>query len=188
MLYTIADIETTGLSTTSHDIIQFAYINVNQNMSIHSSGVLYFYKDNMSWTEDAEAVHGISRNQLVQYKDDFDTNLRKMYVILQKSNLVGHNVSQFDYPFCKSYLDRNGMPTITPLSLNDTMKLYMNKFKKRMKLTVLLEQLNINPDIVTSFTNNLFGTIRSSHDARWDVVATMFLFARAKREGLVADV
>jgi DNA polymerase III alpha subunit (gram-positive type) len=183
MLYTIFDIETTGLSRTAHDIIQFAYINVHPSLHTHSSGYFYLYKDRMAWTEEAEAAHGISRNQLVQYKDQYESNLRKMYVILQKGNLVGHNLLQFDFPFCESYLLRNGMPQLEPLDLIDTMKLY-----KRRKLSVLAEELNINLDIIGSVAKDMFGEANGAHDGRWDVTATMMIFARAMREGRVTNV
>jgi DNA polymerase III alpha subunit (gram-positive type) len=184
MLYTVYDIETTGLSPHTNDIIQFAYITVKPSMEIHSSGNLYFYKDGMDWSRQAEAVHHIPQSFLRQYSDQFDENVRKMYVITQRGNLVGHNIDQFDLPFCIKFAERNGMPSITPLRTHDTMRLY----PPRKKLGVLAEKLEISPIVIDSVTEGLFGDAGQAHDARRDAVTTMLIFAHAKREGLISDV
>ena len=107
MLYTIFDLETTGFNGTSDAVCQFAFITVNQNLLPVRARNYYFYKEGMPWSEQAAAVHGLTRSFLKQYEDEYEQNLIRMYTVLQRGNLVGHNSNGFDIPFANQFLMRD---------------------------------------------------------------------------------
>ena len=123
MLYTIFDLETTGFNGTSDAVCQFAFITVNQNLLPVRARNYYFYKEGMPWSEQAAAVHGLTRSFLKQYEDEYEQNLIRMYTVLQRGNLVGHNSNGFDIPFANQFLMREGFPPIVPGVCYDTMLL-----------------------------------------------------------------
>lgn len=187
MLYTIFDLETTGFSGLSDEVCQFACITVNQNCSPVSAHNFYFYREGMQWSEQAEAVHGLTREFLKQYEEDYEKNLLRMYTLLQRGNLIGHNSNGFDIPFASQYLSRQGFPTLQPNICYDTMLLWKNRFKKRMKLSNLPKELGIPESRIELLSRALFkdkaGDLRS-HNACYDVAATALCLRAAIMEGL----
>lgn len=189
MLFTVFDIETTGLNPSYCGIIQFSYVNIDENYKKVNSGCLHFYKSDMHWSAEAEAVHGISQQSLEKYALDFDDNIRRMYVILQRSNAVGHNAAGFDFPFCRQFLKKNGMSDIIPTSMVDTMNVYRPVYHKKMKLGELAHSLGFTDKLITAMSSSWFGGDGAqAHDSRWDATATALIMAKARREGLVTVV
>lgn len=187
MLYTIFDLETTGFNGTCDSIVQFAFITVNQNMMPVRGRNYYFYKEGMSWSTSAEEVHGLSQAFLRQYEDDYEENLRKLYTVLQRGNLVGHNSNSFDIPFASQFLVREGLPPIQPGICYDTMQLWRSTFGKRMKLRDLPTALDIPESQILTLAKVMFkdtaGDLRA-HNACYDVAATTCCLQRAIRKGL----
>ena len=187
MLYTIFDLETTGFNGTSDAVCQFAFITVNQNLLPVRARNYYFYKEGMPWSEQAAAVHGLTRSFLKQYEDEYEQNLIRMYTVLQRGNLVGHNSNGFDIPFANQFLMREGFPPIVPGVCYDTMLLWHRTFGKRMKLANLPSALGIPESQIIQLAQIMFkenaGDLRS-HNACYDVAATTCCLREAVKKGL----
>jgi len=189
MQFTVFDLETTGLNPSSAAVVQFAYITVNQNMLPIRGRNYYLYKEGMPWSEEAEAVHGLSQDFLRRYADQYDANLIHMYQVLQRANLIGHNSDGFDIPFASQFLAREGMPVLTPGFCFDTMKIWQGPFKKKMKLAALPGELGIPEESIITLAKLLFkdtaGDLRA-HNSCYDVAATLCCMREALRQGLVS--
>jgi DNA polymerase III epsilon subunit-like protein len=187
MLYTIFDLETTGFSGTADSVCQFAFMTVNHNLLPVRARNYYFYKEGMSWSEEAAAVHGLTREFLKQHEKDYEKNLLSMYTVLQRGNLVGHNSNQFDIPFARQFLIREGFPPLQPEICYDTMQLWKRHFGKRMKLSNLPAELGIKESQIHNLASIMFkdaaGDLRS-HNACYDVAATACCLRVAVAKGL----
>lgn len=187
MLYTIFDIETTGFSGTSDSVCQLAFMTVNQNMFPVRGRNYYLYKEGMSWSEEAAAVHGLTREFLKEHADKYDENLLHIYTVLQRGNLVGHNSNGFDIPFVRQFLLREGFPLLQPEICYDTMQLWRQPFGKRMKLSNLPEALGIPEARIMALAKAIFkdnaGDLRA-HNACYDVAATACCLQAAVAKGL----
>jgi DNA polymerase III epsilon subunit-like protein len=192
MQYLVFDIETTGLDVFRGDIIQMAYLKLNENMQMTDSGCMYYYKEGMRWSAEAEAVHKIPQDYLRQYAAEFDGNVRRMFVLLNRANIVGHNVRKFDYPFCRSFLERNGMRItkdydvlFAPNQVHDTLEIYKSVVKGKKNLGSVLAETGISESNVTAMSKAWFKGGDGAHDARWDATAAALLFVRAVRRNYV---
>lgn len=189
MLYTIFDIETTGLSRYNDDICQFAALTVDENLVPVRNQNYYLYHKDMPWSVDAERVHGISQDFLKKYEDQYEHYLRAIYATVQYANLVGHNSDGFDIPFVQEYMYRKGFRDIRPCICYDTMKLWWKPMGRKMKLTALTEQLGYSPDMVRAMTKVMFpgqSDDVSAHNACYDVVCTWLCLKAAVQRGYVS--
>lgn len=187
MLYTIFDLETTGFNGTSDAVCQFAFITVNQNLLPVRAKNYYFYKEGMAWSEQAAAVHRLTREFLKQYESEYEHNLLRMYTVLQRGNLVGHNSNGFDIPFARQFLIREGFPVLQPEICYDTMQIWHRTFGKRMKLANLPAALGIPESQIMGLAQVMFkdnaGDLRA-HNACYDVAATTCCLRAAVAKGL----
>ena len=177
-MFVVFDIETTGFSEITCDVIQFAYIMFDENMNFVKSEQLYFYYEGMSWSEEAYRVHQIPLEFLKTHKDKFKENLIKMYSVLRNANVIGHNAHHFDCPFCKVWLMRQGIRNLEYRVIQDTMVAFRPLTKKpRIKLTKLAEFVGITPEYVEMMMASWFptSTARQAHDAAYDVTLTAIL-------------
>lgn len=187
MYYTVFDIETTGFSPAYCDIIQFAYVNLDENFKPLKAESLYFYKDDMHWSEEAEAVHHISKDFLKQFKDDFEVNVKKLYIILSRGNVVHFNGDGFDIPFCTSWLTREGMPRLTINRSYDVMKIYRPVLKKKPALSDMPMYIGLPLETIDLVSRKWFNYTGKSHDASFDVTETALAFTNAVRNKYVHD-
>lgn len=188
-MFVVFDVETTGLSTTSCDIVQFAYIMFDSNNMFVKAENLYYYYEGMSWSDEAEAVHGLSREFLKQYEDQFRANLLKMYSVLNRCNVVGHNAVKFDCPFVKNWLSRFGLSEFQFGIQQDTMTAFKPITKRsRIKLTALSELMGVKPEFVKQFADDWFkaDVASGAHDATYDVTATALLTLRGIAKNLIS--
>lgn len=187
MLYTVFDLETTGLNRLNNDIVQFSYIRLNERFAPIKAGNLYFYRDDMDWSEEAYAIHKLSKDFLRQHKDSFEKNLCTMYSMLQFGHLVGHNAETFDIPFAQQYMSKFGLPDLTAYSTHDTIKLFHATMGARPKLSTLVSKLGIQDSVIQNMVNYFFKEDRPAdfHDARYDVAATALCFLEAHKQGLI---
>lgn len=186
MLYTIYDLETTGLSKSTSEVCQCAILRVTQNLTPVEAHSYYFYHDGMHWTAGAERIHGLSRDFLKQYADQFDANLLHMYAALQRGNLVGYNSDAYDNELATSYLARCGLPYLQPAISYDVMNIWGKEFGHKLKLTELTEKLGYSPEMVSRLARHLFkedGEL-GAHNACYDVTATYLCFQKAIQKGL----
>ena len=187
MFYTVFDIETTGFDGNICEVIQFAYALLDENFNCLKAESLYFYREGMHWSKDAENVHHISQSFLSKYADEFETNIKKMYIVLSRCNAVTFNGEHFDIPFCNAWLRKFGFPDIIPNRSYDVMKIYQPVFKKRVKLVSLPERIGLSTDIIAAVSKSWFGYSGESHDASYDVTATALGFSYAIKQGYVYD-
>ena len=107
MIITILDIETTGLDKCIHDILEVAYMRIDsKTLEILSHGTLYFYKPEFRIENQAQAVHGLTREYLTQFENEFDDNIVSLYTLIQQSVVIGKNSDNFDLPFISMWLNR----------------------------------------------------------------------------------
>lgn len=188
-MYVVFDLETTGLKSMAHDVIQFAYIAYDNNNNFIKAESLYFYYEGMSWTEEAYEVHKIPLDFLKQYKDKFTENLCKMYSILSFNNVVGHNAKSFDCVFATRWLVRMGMPEVTFLNIVDTMTAFKSlTHRARIKLGELGNLVGVSSEVVTMMRNNYFKDVGrdQAHDATYDTTLTALITLWGIRNGYIS--
>lgn len=187
MIYTIIDIETTGLNKCYDDILSVGFIRINSKMEILESDTLYFYKPDFQVEKyPACTVHKLKRNFLEQYKDDFKDNLKKLYSICYMSTLIGKNSTNFDLPFIKEFV-RKHCPLLD-LRYNATFDIqtefstiYQQRTgsSKRGTLTDYCNCLGITTEKINEVYNSLPTKDSQSmhmHGALYDCVATYLVF------------
>lgn len=184
-MFTVFDIETTGLNRHTDDIIQFAYACFNNKNICYRAEVLYFYYPEMSWSEEAYAIHGISQEEIKNHADEFEANLIKMAAILNHANVIGHNSDDFDCPFVQLWLTRMGITRFGFCIMRDTMKCYRAvTHTARVSLINLTERMGYSSDTVQRIAGQWFGEGHDrSHDAAYDVTATALLALKAMSLG-----
>ena len=188
-MFVVYDLETTGLSEINDDIIEFAYIAFDDNCNFIQSEQLFFYYRGMSWSEDAYKVHHISLDFLETQADKFKENLLKMYAILNHNNVVGYNNNNFDNPFVKTWLMRQGIRNLEFKDTQDVMLAYRPIYKKsKIKLTRLSDMMGYTPELINRYMDIYFPQVGNSqaHEAAYDVVATALLTLSAIPKHLIA--
>lgn len=185
-MFTVYDLETTGFSSASDDVIQFAYATFDDNNQFIKADTLYFFYEGMSWSESAYEVHQIPLEFLAQYKDQFEENVIKMFTVLSGANVSGHNCMSFDCPFAVTWLKRQGLPQLQFGIIQDT----MNAFRPFMgghkaKLAKLAERVGVTPNVVQSCMNMWFPNEddRRAHNAAYDVTLTALITLRGLAKG-----
>lgn len=130
MIGTILDIETTGylkfdditvpnplgygdpitksqLSDAS-EILEVGFINVDLDTArIVNHGTLYFYKPYFQIESKAQEVHGITREFLQKYEQNFEKNLIALNSLMQNAVIIGKNSKAFDVPFIKAFIEKH---------------------------------------------------------------------------------
>lgn len=188
-MFTVFDLETTGFSGASDDVVQFSYLRFDDKNMVYDAGCLYFYYEGMSWSEDAENVHHISQEFLKQYEDDFDKNCIKMWTILSGANVVGHNAKGFDCPFAKTWLGRMGLSDLTFGIINDTMLAFRPMtHTSKVKLTKLSAMNSLTPEVIRRSANVWFNESGelNAHNATYDTAATALLTLIALNKGYMS--
>lgn len=182
----------------------FAFIvTEGDNLDVKEAGVLYFYNPRIIEHKlDAEAIHGLTEEFLSQYKDDFTNNVRKLYKLFYRGNLVGHNFKGFDSKVGRDFLNRMEYDSSVPInSIEDTMfdtsKYFAKVFSRRegrditskkLKLVDLCRELKVNDNLIKVIHKKLFGYApeQSWHSASWDTTATYLCYRLAKSKGIMS--
>lgn len=194
MLYTFYDVETSGLEVGC-DVLSFSYMLADESLNVKRAETLYFWKEGVTqWTQGAYEVHGLSKEFLRKYADQYETNLRKMYIVLSYGDLVGYNsghlnaegvVQGYDFPVCKSFLLRNGMYEPSVLGFYDVMLMCKQVHHRRWKLQKEFDVHGLSRDLAQAFMNVYFGVDGKAHESAYDVVCTAMLFQWFHDEGYV---
>lgn len=194
MLFTVGDVETSGLDVHC-SVHSFSYVLMDEWLSVKRAETLYFWKEGETkWTEEAYAVHGLSKEFLRQYEDQFEDNLKKMYIVLHMSDFVGYNsgyvgsdnlLHGFDLQVCRNFLENFGLPVPVPVGMYDVMRLIMPVHKKRIKLTRAVVEWGIDPNLVQAFMVTYFKQEGRAHESSYDVICTALLFQKLCAEGYV---
>lgn len=188
-MFVVFDLETTGFSEFTCDVVEFAYIMFDENNCYVKGEQLYFYYEGMSWSDEAYNVHHISLDFLRTQKDKFKENIIKMYTVLNHANVVGHNALRFDCPFARTWLMRMGIRNLEFGVIQDTMTAFKPIIKKsRISLSKLAAMLQITPDTVNTLMPIWFpgATDSHSHEAGYDVIITALATLQAINKRLIA--
>lgn len=187
MTFAVIDTETSGLNHMSDDILQFAYLIVNDTEGVVRGNSFYLWEDDYKWSHEAYNVHGISRELLASLpKDEMPRKYQEIYSVMSRGNLISYNGDNFDIPFIRNFMTRHSVPAQDPSSSTDVMVIAKRVFGKRMKLTALCERLGITPDHIEMMTNIFFDRENTTaHDAAYDVTATFLCYDHFRRNGNV---
>lgn len=197
MVYTVFDIETTGLNTYKDDILSFGFIRFNSDFEILASDTLYFYKQGYNVEHNkASEVHGLTEKFLKQYKDEFNDNATRMYAICYNSVLIGKNSDAFDIPFVTNFFLKNidSLPKLVIKSSYDLQTHFKNYYKDKTgstragKLGEYAELLGITKEDIDAVYNSLPTKDNASihlHGALYDSVVTFMVF---KEYAKIADI
>lgn len=196
MLYTFIDTETSGLEEDS-DILSFSYMLADEYMNVKNAETLYFWKEGVTkWTEEAYAIHGLSKEFLRQHEDNYMTNLTKMYIALNYAIVTGYNsgwigkdglLKGFDYKRCKRLLSMNDFYEPKPLQFIDVMQICSGIYHKRRKLQSVFDERGLSRDLASAYSMVHFGDSGNAHMSSYDVVVTGMLFQQLYQEGYIND-
>lgn len=195
MLYTFYDVETSGLEKGC-DVLSFSYMLADENLVVKKAETLYFWKEGVTqWTEGAYAINGLSKEFLRGYADQYETNLKKMYIAMSYGDLVGYNsgyvgaeglIKGYDFPVCKSFLLRNGLYEPTVLGFYDVMHMCGQIYKHRWKLQKEFEVHGLSRELADAYMGIYFGTEGHAHESAYDVVCTAMLFQSLYEAGHIS--
>lgn len=189
-MFAVIDIETTGLNHDVCEIIQFSALLFSADAKFIRSENLYFYKEGMHWDQKvSDEVHKITLDDLKKHKDDYEKNIAKMFTVMNKVILVGHNAAAFDVPFISRWFERNGLTPPEYTRVEDTMLFMKPLYKRsRIKLTKLMDMVGISDDSVAMMGEQWFGEQYGSadhHNAMYDTTATALITLYAIRNNFV---
>lgn len=196
MIYTVIDIETSGLSRENADILSFSYA-LTDGKEILAADTLYFWTDGMQWSQESYEIHGLSKEFLSQYKDDFDKNLRAMFSVVQDSVLVGYNsgymdkfgvLHGFDYQVIKNFLLRNMLDFPIPSSFVDLLKIARSRETNapNKKLQSMVDYYGISREEIARVNNTVYPDSKAvAHNSGYDVVCTVYILKEMLAKDLI---
>lgn len=196
MIYTVIDIETSGLSRENADILSFSYA-LTDGKEILAADTLYFWTDGMQWSQESYEIHGLSKEFLSQYKDDFDKNLRAMFSVVQDSVLVGYNsgymdkfgvLHGFDYQVIKNFLLRNMLDFPIPSSFVDLLKIARSRETNapNKKLQSMVDYYGISREEIARVNNTVYPDSKAvAHNSGYDVVCTAYILKEMLAKDLI---
>lgn len=196
MIYTVIDIETSGLSRENADVLSFSYALTN-GKEILAADTLYFWTEGMQWSQESYEIHGLSKEFLSQYKDDFDKNLRAMFSVIQDSILVGYNsgyidkfgvLHGFDYQVIKNFLLRNMLDFPIPSSFVDLLKIARSRETNALnkKLQSMVDYYGISREEIARVNNTVYPDSKAvAHNSGYDVVCTAYVLKEMLAKDLI---
>lgn len=121
----IFDTETTGLDKNEDRIIEIGAVELANRFSTGRRFHVYINPDGKKVHPDAERVHGISNEQLMD-KPVFSAIVQDFLDFIDGAKLVAHNAS-FDTDFVNAEFNRLGLPPVDPAIVVDTLQLARRK-------------------------------------------------------------
>lgn len=196
MIFTVFDIETTGFDKSRDEILEFGYIQVNEDLEIIRYGSLYFYKESFPLNAESEELHKLTREFLLPYRQDFGDNLIRLYTIFNNSLAIGKHSGQFDNEFVTRFMQKHApeLGIVSPSGGYDMEKFYtpiyrkfhrqkFNEFTRKLgTLEELMEVIGYTEDRVRSEFNELFELPAgrdNAHCALYDTFMTFLLLKDA---------
>lgn len=196
MIFTVIDIETSGLSRENADVLSFSYA-LTDGKEMLAADTLYFWSDGIKWNQESYQTHGLSKEFLLQYKDDFDKNLRAMFSVIQDSILVGYNsgyidkfgvLHGFDYQVIKNFLLRNMLDFPIPSSFVDLLKIVRSRETNapNKKLQSMVDYYGISREEIVRVNNTVYpGSKAVAHNSGYDVVCTSYVLKEMLAKDLI---
>lgn len=117
----IFDTETTGLDSRADRIIEIGGIELENLFPTGRTLHLYINPDGREIHPDAQAVHGITKEQLAG-KPTFAMVAQQIVDFFEGAKFVAHNAN-FDMGFVNAEFERLGMPPVSPDRVVDTLSL-----------------------------------------------------------------
>lgn len=185
MIYTVFDVETTGLRIGTDCVLQFAYLTFDSiDNKVINADSFYLWDESYPWSEEAYKVHGISKEFLRSLpKQDMKSKYGKMFQALSSAHLMTYNGNRYDIPFCDNFLKRYAVQPYAPASQTDVLVLAQHAYGKRFKLVNLVEHLGIPTDLICSMQQEYFHSSTGAHDATYDVISTLLCYIRLRGAG-----
>ena len=153
------DLETTGLQSRTHRIVQFAVLGSDADGSaIHYESIV---DPQRSIPADAARIHGIYDKD-VRGVATFGEHVDRLDELFTDAVVVGHNVRRFDWPFIGDEYLRLGRTLPEPRAIIDTLEL-----ARRLKLP--------RPHGLGSLCRTYGVTLENAHTAGADAAATLML-------------
>ncbi len=166
----VFDVESTGVDTTSDEIIQIASIRLNQDGSAADSFVHYVRASKS--VGKSEAVHHISDRLLEEKGREPQAVFKEFRDFIKGCVIVGHNVS-YDINILLSEMSRLGMKPLESFIFYDTLNIFRRFYPnlRNHKLEFLGEFCGV--------------THKSTHDAFDDICATGEILLYAIRKNIL---
>jgi len=186
--YLIGDIETTGLITGHDEMLEFSYLVMDNSLTnvIDRGAMLFYHPTQRASHPKAFEAHGLTKEYLQQFEEEFYDNLAKTYKVFTKSNFIGFNSERFDIPFITTYLAMQGFGKTYPNSSIDMMKIWTPHYG-RMSLRNMMLNMKVSDDVIKTLLRHYFKGYNfreHAHNAAFDVIETMILAAEARKGGL----
>ncbi|MBT4407237.1 MAG: 3'-5' exonuclease [Euryarchaeota archaeon] len=160
------DLETTGISTRTDKIVQYALIGSDAcGAEISVEGLV---NPGCLIPPRASEIHGIY-NRDVMDAAQFVSHAQKMYDLMDGAIIVGHNVRRFDMPFLTTEFSRVGMLAPKPKAIIDTLEIV-----RKLKLP--------RPHNLGSLCNRHGVDLANAHTAGADAAATLLLLWRVMKD------
>lgn len=92
----------------SCEVLSVGYIRIDlEEDRIFDAGILYFYRPEFKIENEAQKIHGLTREFLKQYEDKFQENLNLLESLLINSMIIGKNSEYFDIPVIEGFLQKH---------------------------------------------------------------------------------
>jgi len=160
------DLETTGLSSGRHRIIQYALVGCSEDGdSIHVEEMV---DPQRRIPPDSTRVHGFNDSDVAD-KLTFGEHVDRIDELIEGSVIVGHNVNRFDWPFMRDEYMRVGRMMPTPRAVIDTLVVARRlRLPRRHTLTAMCARYGVE--------------LERAHTAGADAAATLLLLWRIIEE------
>lgn len=191
MIIHAVDIETTGFSRTSDEILEVGYIRFTEYGKILGSGTFYFYKPEFNIESAAQSVHGLTREMLEPHEKDFEKNLAALYTLMDRALLITKHGKSFDVPFIQSFLAKHQAGVVAPeirkhvdleeMLTDEFQQYYVKKYgvqtRKKGTLTELVEMIGLSEsELKKEFEEVMCSKRVRAHAALFDAFMTYKLF------------
>lgn len=205
MLLTVLDTETTGLNVNTDDVLELAYITFRADIParIVDNGILYFYSEQFNNDSSSSKIHQLTPEFMSKYKDQKSKNLWKMFKLISRGNIIGHNINKFDIPMICNMLEREGYELYGLNRIIDTYSIYRPYTSKKNainpltgealskpennKLMTLFEYIGYTDKTIKSLQSILFPDVErtGAHTAMYDTIAAYYLYIYARKVGYI---
>jgi DNA polymerase-3 subunit epsilon len=157
----IFDLETTGVDTTSDEIVQFAATKIYTNGSTEE--LEFLCKPTKEIPKEASDIHGIS-NEAIADKPEFKVFAETIYHFFQDADVAGYNINGFDTKMLDRHMEKAGYPELLKDAyVLDAYILYKKECTRKLG------------DACIFYTGK---KIEDAHDALGDVHTTVAVLAR----------
>ena len=175
MYFVVLDTET-GDKRIPSQVLQIAYVVVDsKDFSVVKAVNKYIKYPVYHITPEAAKINGLSETFLNEYGEEATLVADELYSDLRQSSVCGYNI-RFDIGCLTNFFMLNGYPTFSFATSRDC-KIH------REKLVVAAQRHMIVDSLVRYLTAKYFGnTFNRPHDATFDVIQTMLLAKKLRKE------